>query len=188
MIIGKRVRLRGLERADLPVFVSWLNDPDVQQGIFVYWPISQAEEDGWFDEMIKLPIDQHILGIEIRLTNENKADAPESDPGENWKLIGDCGFTHIDWQNRSAEFGIAIGDKSYWNRGYGTEAVRLLVGYGFNTLNMNRIYLRVFENNPGAIRAYEKAGFVHEGRQRQAQFRDGKYIDVLVMSILRSEL
>ncbi len=80
-----------------------------------------------------------------------------------------------------------IGDKTYWNRGYGTEAVRLLVKHGFNTLNLNRIFLHVFENNPRAIRAYEKAGFVHEGRERQAEFTEGEYMDVLVMSILKDE-
>jgi RimJ/RimL family protein N-acetyltransferase len=80
-----------------------------------------------------------------------------------------------------------IGDKTYWNRGYGTEAVRLVAKHGFNTLNLNRIFLHVFENNPRAIRAYEKAGFSHEGRKRQAEFKDGKYIDVLVMSMLRNE-
>ena len=104
-----------------------------------------------------------------------------------WKLIGSLAFNEIDWRNRAAEFGIMIGDKTYWNRGYGTEAVRLLVNHGFNTLNLNRIFLRVFENNPRAIRAYEKAGFVHEGRLRQAEFRDGKYIDVLMMSMLKDE-
>jgi diamine N-acetyltransferase len=87
----------------------------------------------------------------------------------------------------AAEFGIVIGDKSYWNQGYGTEAVRLLVRFGFHTLNLNRIFLRVYETNPRAIRAYEKAGFTSEGRERQAEFRNGKYIDVLRMSILRAE-
>jgi RimJ/RimL family protein N-acetyltransferase len=62
-----------------------------------------------------------------------------------------------------------------------------LVKHGFQTINLNRIYLRVLETNPRAIRAYEKAGFTHEGRQRQADFRDGRYIDLLVMSMLRSE-
>jgi RimJ/RimL family protein N-acetyltransferase len=66
--------------------------------------------------------------------------------------------------------------------------VRLLVKHGFETLNLNRIYLQVFANNPRAIRAYEKAGFIHEGRKRQAEFRDGQYIDVLLMSILRDEI
>ena len=73
--------------------------------------------------------------------------------------------------------GLFIGDKSCWNKGYGTEVMRLLLRSGFETLNLNRIFLRVDEANKGGIRAYEKAGFVHEGRLRQAVFRDGEYRD-----------
>jgi RimJ/RimL family protein N-acetyltransferase len=180
MIIGYRIRFRAVERGDLPTFVTWLNDPEVQQGIMIHHPFSQAEEENWYEEMIKHPIDEHVMGIEVR---ETEPEAGE----EQWKLIGSLAFNEIDWRNRAAEFGIMIGDKKYWNRGYGTEAVLLLVNHGFNTLNLNRIFLRVFENNPRAIRAYEKAGFVHEGKLRQAEFRDGKYIDVLMMSRLKDE-
>jgi RimJ/RimL family protein N-acetyltransferase len=180
MIIGHRIRFRAIERGDLPTFVTWLNDPEVQQGISLHHPFSQAEEENWYEGMIKHPIDEHVMGIEVR---ETEPEAGE----EQWKLIGNLAFNEIDWRNRAAEFGIMIGDKKYWNRGYGTEAVLLLVNHGFNTLNLNRIFLRVFENNPRAIRAYEKAGFVHEGRLRQAEFRDGKYIDVLMMSRLKDE-
>ena len=180
MIIGNRIRFRGVERSDLPTFVKWLNEPEVKQGVMIHHPFSQAEEENWYEEMIKLPIDQHVMGIEARETDTE-------DGEEQWKLIGSLAFNEIDWRNRAAEFGIMIGDKNYWNRGYGTEAVRLLVNHGFTTLNLNRIFLRVFENNPRAIRAYEKAGFVHEGRLRQAEFRDGKYIDVLMMGVLKDE-
>lgn len=180
MIIGECIRFRAVERDDLPTFVKWINDPEVQQGIGIFRPFSQVEEDGWFERMLTRPVDEHVLAIEVR---------QEANEGgqEVWKLIGSCGFSEIDWRNRSAEFGINIGEKSFWNKGYGTEAVRLMVKHGFNTLNLHRIYLRVFETNPRAIRSYEKAGFTHEGRQRQAEFRNGKYIDMLVMSILEDE-
>jgi RimJ/RimL family protein N-acetyltransferase len=65
--------------------------------------------------------------------------------------------------------------------------MRLMLNYGFNTLNLNRVYLRVYESNPRGIRCYEKAGFRHEGRLRQAIFQDGRYIDLLMMSVIRSE-
>jgi RimJ/RimL family protein N-acetyltransferase len=178
VIYGERIRFRAIERDDLPTFVKWLNDPEVRQGI--HQPFSHAEEEGWFEAMLKRPADEHMLGIEVR-------EPVQEDSEEHWKLIGDWGFSNIDWLNQAAEFGIMIGDKSYWNRGYGTEAVRLLAQHGFNTLNLNRIYLRVLETNPRAIRAYEKAGFTHEGRQRQAEFKDGGYIDMLVMSMLKDE-
>jgi diamine N-acetyltransferase len=179
MIYGEHIRFRGVEREDLPTFVRWLNDPDVIQGILFRSPISQADEENWFERMIKRPPDEHVFGIEAK---ESGAAGVET-----WKLIGTFAFDHIDWRNRSAEFGIMIGDKTYWNQGYGTEAVRLLAQHGLKTLNLNRIFLHVFENNPRAIRAYEKAGFVHEGRERQAEFKDGRYIDVLRMSMLKDE-
>ena len=193
MITGERVRFRAVERDDLPTFVKWLNDPEVRQGILIYHPFSQAEEENWYEGMLKHPIDEHVLGIEVRLPSERvgmpKVEGETSTQAkkEHWKLIGSLAFTNIDWRNRSSEFGIMIGDKAYWNQGYGTEAVRLLVKHGFNTLNLNRIFLHVFENNPRAIRAYEKVGFVHEGKLRQAEFKDGIYIDILVMSILKDE-
>jgi len=81
----------------------------------------------------------------------------------------------------------AIGEKAYWSQGHGTDAVRLLLRYGFNELNLNRICLHVYSFNTRAIRCYEKAGFVLEGRLRQDVFHHGEYADALVMSVLRSE-
>ncbi len=180
MIYGDRIRFRAIDRNDLPTFLDWINDPEVRKGIGIYLPFSMADEEDWFEGMRKHPADEHNLAIEVH--------EPAGEGGkESWKMIGSCGFFNLDGRIRSSEFGIMIGDKSYWNKGFGTEAVRLLVQHGFNTLNLNRIYLRVLENNPRAIRAYEKAGFKHEGRQRQAEFKDGKYVDLLVMSTLKDE-
>lgn len=180
MIYGDRIRFRHAERSDIPFFVAWLNDPEVRYGISVYLPMSQAEEEIWFENMLKHPVDERPLSIEVRQP------AVEGQP-ESWKLIGNCAFMDIDWRNRSSEFGILIGEKTYWNQGYGTEAVKLVLKVGFATLNLNRIFLRVMQTNPRAIRAYEKAGFVLEGRQRQAEWKDGEYIDMLVMSVLQTE-
>ena len=174
MIYGKRVRLRHVEREDLNQFVEWLNEPEVRQGLSMYLPISHAEEEKWFESVLSSSRDEQPLAIEAQT-------------GDGWKLIGDCGFFHLDWRNRSAELGIFIGDKSYWNQGYGTEVMRLLLRIGFTTLNLHRIYLRVYDNNPRAVRVYEKTGFVHEGRQRQAEFQDGHYLDLILMSVLRPE-
>jgi RimJ/RimL family protein N-acetyltransferase len=124
--------------------------------------------------MLKRPAEEHTLAI----------DACFSD---SWELIGSCGFHNFDWRSRAAEVGIFIGDKSCWNKGYGTEVMRLLLQHGFNTLNLNRIALDVYSNNLRAIRAYEKAGFILEGLKRQAIFKNGIYLDVLVMSVLRSD-
>jgi RimJ/RimL family protein N-acetyltransferase len=92
-----------------------------------------------------------------------------------------------DWISRNAEVGIVIGEKDYWNKGYGSEAMQLMLKHGFETLNLHRIWLRVYGFNTRAIRAYEKSGFVHEGRKREASFIQGKYHDVLIMSVLQPE-
>jgi RimJ/RimL family protein N-acetyltransferase len=107
--------------------------------------------------------------------------------GEGWRIIGNVAFFDLQWIHRCAEIGILIGDKTQWNKGYGTETMRLMLKYGFETLNLNRIYLRVYRDNLGGIKAYERAGFVHEGVQRQAIFSEGHYTDVLMMSVLRDE-
>lgn len=174
MIIGQNVRLRAIERQDLPFFVTWLNIPEVRRNLLVNVPLSQAQEDGWFERVLSRPLEEQPLAIEV------------STP-EGWHMVGNCGLFELDWRNRSAEIGIFIGNERFWNKGFGTETMRLMVKYGFDSLNLNRIYLRVFETNPRGIRCYEKAGFIHEGRLRQAEFQDGKYIDLLVMSVLRSE-
>jgi diamine N-acetyltransferase len=174
MITGKNIRLRAPERDDIPRFVAWLNDEEVIAGLTLYHPLSEAEEETWFDTMLKNPTPQHPMVIEIQV-------------GEDWVPVGNCGFHDIDWRNRSAELGIFIGEKKFWNQGYGTSVMRLLLHYGFDTLNLNRIWLRVFSDNPRAVRTYEKAGFIHEGRQREAAFKRGKYVDTLLMSVLRSE-
>lgn len=174
MIYGDRVRLRHVEREDLPQFVEWLNDPEVSQGLTLHTPLSMAEEENWFENVLKGPIDERPLVIEAMEDDE-------------WRMIGNSGFHNLDWRNRNAELGIFIGDKTYWDQGYGTEVVRLLLRHGFSTLNLYRIFLRVFEDNSRAIRAYEKAGFIHEGRQRQAEYHDGQFYDVLFMSVLRPE-
>jgi diamine N-acetyltransferase len=174
MIYGARIRLRRNERSDIPKFVEWLNDPEVRRFLLVSLPISQANEEGWFENMLKRPPDQQPFAIEAR-------------EGDGWRLIGNCAFDEIDHRLHSAEVGIMIGEKSYWNKGYGTETMRLLLRVGFGTLNLNRIYLRVDESNLGGIRAYEKAGFIHEGKFRQGTYRDGQYEDLLFMSVLREE-
>lgn len=174
MIISETVRLRAIERQDLPLFVAWLNDPEVRQNLLVNIPLSQAQEDGWFERMLTRPLEEQPLGIEVCTP-------------EGWRLVGNCSFFDLDWRNRCCEIGIFIGDKDYWSRGYGTQVMRLTLKYGFNTLNLNRVYLRVYESNPRGIKCYEKAGFRHEGRLRQAIFQDGRYIDLLMMSVIRSE-
>jgi len=103
------------------------------------------------------------------------------------RLIGFIGLDGIRWTHGDTFVGIGIGDPEYRGNGYGTDAMRVILHYAFTELNLHRVSLDVFEYNPRAIRSYEKAGFVVEGRQRQALNRDGRRWDVIYMGILREE-
>ena len=106
---------------------------------------------------------------------------------EDDTLIGFIGLFDLFMQHGDAFVAIALGERKYWGKGYGTDAMRVMLGYAFSELNLRRVSLIVFEYNPRAIRSYEKVGFVHEGRIREVLQRDGKRWDFLYMGILREE-
>ena len=103
------------------------------------------------------------------------------------RYIGFSSFSPPDWKNRYTWLGISITAPDDWGKGYGTDAVNVMLRYAFYELNLHRVELGVFDYNPRAIRSYEKLGFVHEGVERQKMFRDGHYRDVYRMAILRHE-
>ncbi len=175
MMLGQRVRLRPIERDDIPRFVKWLADEETRSFLSQHLPFSLMQEERWYEDNLK--------------AREEQAWAIDAQPDGlgPWEHIGSCGFFHIDWRCRHAEAGILIGAREHWGEGLGTDALRTLVHWGFYTLNLNRIYLRVYEDNPRAIRCYHKLGFVDEGRLRQEDYRDGVYRDTLLMSLLRPE-
>lgn len=176
-IFGERIRFRAAEKEDIPIFVRWVNDEDVAENLLFATPISLHEEQQWYETMMKKQASEHVLVIEIK--------DPQTEVG--FIPIGTCQIHDINWRNRSAEIGIMIGEKSYWDQGYGTEAMQLMVDHGFKTLNLHRIWLQVFAKNKRGIRAYEKAGFKYEGTYRQAEYQHGQYQDIHLMSILKDE-
>jgi len=102
-------------------------------------------------------------------------------------LIGHISLHDIDHFNRHAFLGIVIGESEYHSKGYGAEAVRLVLDYGFKTLNLHNIMLSVHADNHAGIACYKKVGFKDAGRRREWLFKDGKYIDVIYMDILAHE-
>jgi RimJ/RimL family protein N-acetyltransferase len=101
--------------------------------------------------------------------------------------IGFSTLFNIDWIARKAEFGIIVGDKRYWSRGYGGDATSATLSFAFDDLGLHRVYLNTYSYNPRAIRCYEKCGFRHEGAMRQGRYRHGAYHDIILMGILRDE-
>jgi len=173
MYYGERVRLRGIEREDIPTFVRWFNDPEVRQYLLMYEPMSKAKEERWFEAHLEKQ-DEFGFAIEALIEDE-------------WLHIGNVGLHQIDWKNRTAVLGIVLGEKAHWGKGYGSDATRTMLRFAFRELNLHRVELEVFEFNSRAARCYEKAGFQHEGTRRQALFREGRYHDAHRMAILQEE-
>ncbi|MEP7215881.1 MAG: GNAT family protein [Anaerolineaceae bacterium] len=107
---------------------------------------------------------------------------------EGSRPIGWVALRSDGLENRSASLGIAVGEKDFWNGGYGTDAMRVVCQFGFEMMNLNRIHLDVFPENAVAIRCYEKVGFAIEGRARDATFKHGNFHDLILMSVLAGEL
>jgi RimJ/RimL family protein N-acetyltransferase len=107
---------------------------------------------------------------------------------EDNRLLGDINLDVINnWGSRDAFVGLGIGDRGDWGKGYGTDAMKIILRFAFTEVNLRRVTLTVFEYNPRAIRSYEKTGFQHEGRLRGALLRDGKRWDMLYMGILHDD-
>lgn len=170
MYQGTRVRLRPLERKHLSSCVEWLNDPEVTEHLSFSEPISMEGEQKWYENLSR--------------DESTKVYAIETLQGE---YIGNLGLHDIDLHNRKTEFGIVIGKKDLWGKGYGTEAVLLALKLAFEGLNLNKVYLRVFTGNKKAQKCYEKAGFKKEGILRQDMFKSGKYLDSIIYSVLAEE-
>jgi len=174
MLKGKRIKFAPLDRKHIDIFLKWFNDPEITQYLEMYKPITRDWEEEWFDA---LKHKEDMVHFSILLLDQEN---PE-------KIIGNCAIHKINYKNRACTCGITIGEKEYQNKGYGTEAMEMLVEYGLNTLNMNRIELSVWEYNTRAYKTYQKVGFVEEGRRRQARYNDGKYYDEIIMAILRED-
>ena len=169
MIYGERIVFRAIEQQDLPDYVEWLNDPQVLEYFGTYSPLSLPQEEKWYEEMLQ---DRSFCVFAIEFEGQH---------------VGGAGLSAIDGRTASAEAGLFIGRPEMWGQGLGFDVLQTLLRFGFAQMNLNRIYLQVFAGNERAVHLYEKLGFQHEGRWRQAEFRHGRYHDLLWMSVLRDE-
>ena len=174
MLIGERINLVPTKREYIESYIRWINDPEITQFTVMYRPMTREMEENWYDNLLEREND-FLFAIVVLEENDQEI------------LIGNCGVHQVNWKDRVGECGIMIGEKNYLGKGYGTEAIELLMDYGFKTLNLNRIELKVYDFNQRAIHCYEKLGFVREGLKRQAVFINGDYHDILIMGILQQE-
>lgn len=173
MYNGEKVRLRAYKREDMALAQQYLNDAETKRFLMpgVPYPFTLEEEIKWYENL-----SSH---------NDNYSFAIETIDGGQY--IGGCGINRLDWKNSVAIVGIFIGDKNYWGKGYGTDAMKALLKFIFEQMNINKVKLFVYSFNERAVKSYEKCGFVREGVLRQEMFRDGKYNDEYVMGILKEE-
>src|SRR5215471_12480073 len=173
ILAGERVRLRGVRDDDLPTLAKWEMDPG-RMATLSNW-VAPPSEAAARERIANWSANQKDdLGFAI----ETLEDPPV--------LVGNIGLWGARPKDRCATLGIALG-REYVGRGYGTDAMRVIVGYGFREMGLHRIQLGVAPFNPAGIRAYEKAGFVEEGRLRESVLHDGRWYDEVLMSILDHE-
>ncbi|MGC9781607.1 MAG: GNAT family N-acetyltransferase [Candidatus Heimdallarchaeota archaeon] len=174
MFEGKSVNLRSVELSDLDAILENFNKLKLRKFLSRPIPFAREEEADW----IRNTWERRKRGSEYQFTIEHK---------DTKKFLGTAGLFDIDKISKTAELGIAIHAEKNWGKGYGTDTMRVLLMFGFNYLNLNRIQLRVFEFNERAIKTYKKVGFTQVGKHRQEHFTDGIYVDVIYMDILKSE-
>lgn len=173
MYIGNKIRLREYRREDVKSAQNYMNNPELKKLLTPGIPYLYTFEDEqrWYES---LSANKDIYSFAIETIEDDK-------------YIGGCGINKVDWKNSVAIVGIFIGDKNYWGKGYGTDAMKVLIKFIFEQMNINKIKLNVYDYNKRAIKSYEKCGFKTEGILREEIFRDGKYHDEYVMGILKEE-
>lgn len=173
-VVGERVALGPLLRALLPQFEHWMNDLATQA-----WAGYPQRPEPWTTERIANWYEQAATGGDRMWFTVYET--------TGWKAVGFCVLRDIDFQHRTAEFGLTIGDPADRGKGYGTEAVKLLLDLAFTGLGLHNVQLGVYEFNHGGVRAYERAGFKEIGRRRSAYFMGGRFWDVIYMDCLAEE-
>ena len=172
---GKLVRLRPLGEQDVPLLFRWYSDPDVR-----HWSYLTEDPPGL------ATLDAHRERFE--LIRDDPAQLLWCIETTEGLPLGDLALQEIQPLQKRADLAVSIGEKSYWGRGYGSDAIRLALRFAFDELDCRRVTLLVDRDNARAIRAYEKCGFVQEGVLREHRLRYGEPVDMVAMAVLRDGL
>tara|TARA_Y100000590_G_C15487012_1_gene926201 strand:+ start:416 stop:946 length:531 start_codon:yes stop_codon:yes gene_type:complete len=170
MIIGKKTELLKPKRDDMPLLLEWRNNPNHMKYYRQHKTLSLEEQLKWYDSMINDQTWHHFVARPI---------------GEE-KLIGVVFLNHIHPVYKTGEFGITLADPNYRGKGFGKDMLLTIMEYGFQELNLNRIWCEVYSNN-SSVNLYRKVGFKDEGILRSHVYKNGKYLDSLILGMLRSE-
>lgn len=172
-IEGQLIALGPVRRDLVPTYQRWVNDFGTARTLGLPpGPMSEDAETDWFERVAR----QGSSDVSFTIYDR-----------ESWRPVGITGLHQIDFRNRTASFGLLIGEPDARGRGFGTEATRLMLDYGFVALGLNNVMLSVYEFNLAARRAYEKAGYREIGRRRQARWMGGRLWDEVLMDCLATE-
>lgn len=164
--------LRALEVDDLERCYLWMNDPYIVRTLKSRYPIPFHTESAWLENAVTPSATERHFAIERR---------------EDRTHIGNASLHQIDWVSRVAWFGLFIGDPASWNQGYGSDAIRSLVRFAFEEMNLRKLRINVFEYNERAKHVLLSNGFVQEGKLDREFYREGKYHDICILSIFKDD-
>jgi RimJ/RimL family protein N-acetyltransferase len=169
-IAGELVILRALEAEDLDRCYRWMNDPEIARTLKHRYPVAFEKEAEWLRRAIDPPASERHFAIERR---------------DNRTHIGNASIHDIDWVSRRALLGLFIGEATAWNRGYGTDAIRTVVRFAFEEMNLQKIRINVFSDNERAKHVLLANGFIEEGKLAREFYREGSLHDVVILSRFR---
>jgi RimJ/RimL family protein N-acetyltransferase len=173
MLSGGDVGLRAIEAEDLPQLLAWRNDPRLRRFFREYRELNLAQQRQWFDTKVNADPTTRMFSIVEARTQ---------------RLLGAAGLCYIDWVNRTADFSIYLGaDDLYIDERLAPGAARVLIGYGFDELGLNRLWSEIYAFDHAKERFFRALGFTLDGRHRQTHWAEGAWHDSLYFSLLRSD-
>ncbi|MGA7614098.1 MAG: GNAT family protein [Thermoanaerobaculia bacterium] len=170
MIAGEHVILRALEASDLERSYRWMNDPQIVRTLKSRYPMPFHTEAEWLERAVDGSPDERHFAIEQKDTRAH---------------IGNASLHEIDWVSRRAQFGLFIGEPAAWNRGFGSDAIRTLVRFAFQEMNLRKLRINVFDYNERAKRILAAQGFAQEGKLAGDFYREGEYHDIVILSVFK---
>ena len=170
-IEGEKVYLSPMNIEDVEKYVEWLNNPNITQYLSIHNKMVDLISETEFIE--KNSKEEFLLAI-IRSSDN--------------VLLGNIRLSDIDYKSGTATLGIFIGEEENLSKGYGSEAIKLILSYAFNELRLHNIMLNVYDMNERAKKAYQKCGFKEFGRRHGARYHDGKYSDIICMEIVNDKI
>ena len=169
--MNHQVSIRPITEADTAKIVKWRNTPSVVEHFIYRTPLDEQGHLNWFHNRVQTGEVAQFMIV-------------DEEAGEE---VGSVYLRDIDKENQKCEYGIFIGEDSCRGKGIGSAAAKLALDYAFETLGLNRVFLRVFADNTRAINSYENAGFRYEGTFRDDVIIDGKAYDMVFMGILKED-